>query len=168
MTTIEPTVGDTKPGRLPARPLARTPLSIVAWADPRTEQIGWPMHSKAVERFWLPTIGPTSYLLARHLVETIGTSIDPEELAGRMGVGWSTSQYCPLTRTITRLQQFSVAQRTGDTIAVRTHLAPLAGWQRAKLPPGLAAAYRRFLEHPELLGRSEPVAPRGTVRRKLD
>ncbi len=44
-----------------------TTITIQPWNDPIIDTIGHDPRSLYVERFWLPTLGPTSLLLLRHL-----------------------------------------------------------------------------------------------------
>ena len=42
-------------------------ISITPWADPIIDTLGHDPRSEYVERFWLPTLGPTTLLLLRRI-----------------------------------------------------------------------------------------------------
>ena len=63
-----------------------------AWPDPIIDTLGHDPRSDYVERFWLPTLGPTSLLLLRRLAshldrEPEGCALDVADLSQSLGVG---------------------------------------------------------------------------------
>ena len=53
-------------------------INIVPWPDPILDRVGHDPRSRYVERFWLPTLGPTARLLLRHLADRFDE--DPDGL----------------------------------------------------------------------------------------
>ncbi len=124
-------------------------LSIVPWADPFLEREGHDPRSPYAERFWLPTLGPSTYLLHRHLVggfdrRTAGYGLDPLEVSVALGLGPATSRSAPFGKALIRLVRFRQAEvRPDGALAVRLHVPPLSLRQVERLPPGLQAEHRR-------------------------
>ena len=119
-----------------------TTLTIVPWADPLTDSLGYDPRSLYAETFWLPTLGPTSLLLLRHLATRFDHSPDGIELrvadaSAALGVGNRDGTSSPIVRTLARLQQFdlAVADPQSPTIAVRRILPPLHERHLRRLPP---------------------------------
>ena len=49
-------------------------LTIQPWPDPILDTVGHDPRSLYAERFWLPTLGPTTLLLLRHLAAKFDSS----------------------------------------------------------------------------------------------
>lgn len=117
-------------------------LLVERWADPLIEEHGHALDSEYVETFWLSTLGPTALWLARRLAQTAQRG--PSEartglLAAELGVDGALHKNGVMARTVARLRMFGVAELHGQTLRVRTHLAPLNRRQAKHLPPHLAA-----------------------------
>lgn len=119
-------------------------LTIVPWPDPIVDTIGHDPRSPYAETFWLPTLGPTSLLLLRHLANRFDSSPDGVELrvadaSLALGVGNRDGSSSPVVRTLARLEQFdlAVAGSPSPTIAVRRTLPPLHERHVRRLPPDL-------------------------------
>lgn len=131
-------------GALPAGP---TVLHVAPWADDVVERHGHDPRSPYVERFWLGVLGPSCIFLARHLAarlegEPAGFDLDVVECARALGLGSGVGRHAPLTRTVTRLCQFGMAQRfRRDGLAVRRAFPPLARHHLLRLPALLQAAH---------------------------
>jgi len=131
----------------PARPAGPTVLHVAPWPDPLVEQHGHDPRTPYVERFWLGVLGPSCIFLARHLAtrleaEPAGFDLDLVDCARALGLGGGLGRHAPLTRTVTRLCQFGMAQRFGrDGLAVRRAFPPLARHHLVRLPPALQAAH---------------------------
>jgi len=117
-------------------------LTIVPWPDPIVDTIGHDPRSPYAETFWLPTLGPTSLLLLRHLANRFDASPDAVELrvaeaSAALGVRDGTRS--PIVRSLARLEQFdlAVADPQQPTIAVRRTLPPLHERHVRRLPPDL-------------------------------
>lgn len=97
------------------------------------------------EVFWLPHIGPTSFLLARRLLVAPGPW-SKAVLAAALGVG-ANGPNSALERSLVRLEAFRLATVVDGTILVRSRWQRLPDRLLAKLPeeirriePGMAAA----------------------------
>src|SRR4051812_14826599 len=108
-----------------------TAVRVTPWPDPVLDVIGHDPRSWYAETFWLPTLGPTSLLLLRHLADRFEHSPDGIDLpvadtAAALGLGPREGQQSPLIRSLGRLQQFELAHADGEThIAVRRALPPI-------------------------------------------
>jgi hypothetical protein len=124
-------------------------LSIVPWPDPFLERDGHDPRSPYAERFWLPTLGPSTYLLHRHLVGGFdrrpeGWALEPVEVSMALGLGPTTSRSAPFGKALIRLVRFRQAEvRPDGDLAVRLHVPPLTLRQVERLPPGLQAEHQR-------------------------
>lgn len=124
-------------------------LSVVPWPDPYLEREGHDPRSPYAERFWLPTLGPSTYLLHRHLVGGLdrrpqGWTLEPLEVSMALGLGAATSRSAPFGKALIRLVRFRQAEvRPDGGLAVRLHVPPLSRRQVERLPPGLQAEHQR-------------------------
>jgi len=124
-------------------------LSVVPWPDPFLDREGHDPRSPYSERFWLPTLGPSTYLLHRHLVGGLDRSpsgwvLDPLEVSMALGLGPTSSKNAPFGKALVRLIRFRQAEvRPDDALAVRVNLPPLSQRQVDRLPPGLQAEHHR-------------------------
>lgn len=100
------------------------------------------------EAAWLPTVGPTAWLLwrtiARRLAHNPHPSWDPQELARRHGVGPAV-----LVRSLDRLASFGVAVTDAEgTYAVPTVCPPLWRSLLRRAPAHAGRLHREvFLTH---------------------
>lgn len=124
-------------------------LSIVPWSDAFLDRDGHDPRSPYAERFWLPTLGPSTYLLHRYLVggfdhQPAGFLLEPLEVSMALGLGPAGSRSAPFGKALVRLVRFRQAEvRQDGALAVRTNLPPLSARQIERLPPGLQAEHHR-------------------------
>lgn len=124
-------------------------LSIVPWPDHFIDRDGHDPRSPYAERFWLPTLGPSTYLLHRHLVGGLdrrpeGWALDPVEVSMALGLGATGSRSAPFGKALVRLVRFRQAEvRPDGALAVRVNVPPLSQRQVERLPPGLQAEHHR-------------------------
>lgn len=141
---------------MPEAPPDDTTVRIRAWPDPVIDTIGHDPRSLYAEKFWLPTLGPTSLLLLRHLARRFehleGDQVLELALATTsqaLGLGPRTGKNSPLVKSLGRLGQFDLAYAHNDgTVAVRRNLPPIGRRYQRRLPRALAD------EHQSWLGRS--------------
>jgi hypothetical protein len=125
--------------------LVSEPLTVYPWTQPRFEQWGHHIHSDYVERFWLPVLGPSSIVLARHIGANFdegGTAYECDTHTMAASIGTSPSQ---LVRVIHRLVSFGQATYNPGSrriLALRTHWAPLSAHSIKRLPAHLAELHR--------------------------
>jgi hypothetical protein len=100
------------------------------------------------ERFWLPTLGPTTLLLLRHLADRLdrspdGFTLNIAEASRCLGLGEREGRNSPLARSLGRLVQFDLAtyEDAGATLAVRRHVPPINRRHVRRLPPSLQAEH---------------------------
>ncbi len=122
-------------------------LRVTPWTDPVLDLVGHDPRSWYVETFWLPTLGPTALLLLRHLADRFertpgGITLPVADTAAALGLGPRDGEHSPLVRTLTRLQQFDLAQRAADdSVAVRRTLPPVHRRHVRRLPVPLQATH---------------------------
>lgn len=110
-------------------------------------------HREYARRFWLPIIGPTCFLLAQTLGDTLRHLRDADhtvavptvQLAESVGIGGSSGPHAPLTRSVVRLVLFELAAPMGRVLLVRDEWPLLTHRQHHRLPEWLAAQHRRDL-----------------------
>src|SRR5262245_6498433 len=113
--------------------------------------LGQSPRSWYAETFWLPTLGPTSLLLMRHLADRFERSPDAVELpvadtAAALGLGARDGNSSPLMRSLNRLQQFELASQEDETtIAVRRALPPVHRRHVRRLPAALQARHEEWV-----------------------
>jgi hypothetical protein len=156
-TTIDATSAQPAPSATtrPRHPAVELPPFIVVrpWPDQVIDALGYDVHSRYVELFWLPTLGPTATWLLRRLVAGLevyaeGYELDLAETATALGLTHAASKSCPFTRAFQRCVMFGVAHQMHDGIAVRRRVPPLAARQIDRLPAHLHAAHDGWRTRP--------------------
>lgn len=146
-----------------------TSITVRPWPDPVIDTIGHDPRSLYVESFWLPTLGPTSVLLLRHLAARFEHSPDGVELpladtSHALGLGRREGMSSPLVRTLARLAQFDLAREDGrGGVDVRRNLPPVNRRHLHRLPEHLQAAHAAWAQ--ARLGESPLVEARRRARR---
>jgi hypothetical protein len=126
-------------------------LRVTPWPDPVLDVLGHDPRSWYAETFWLPTLGPTSLLLMRHLADRFEHTPDGVELpvadtAAALGLGARDGNSSPLMRSLVRLQQFELASAQDEmTIAVRRALPPVHRRHVRRLPAALQARHAEWV-----------------------
>jgi hypothetical protein len=116
------------------------------------DTLGFDPRSSYVETFWLPTLGPTSVLLLRHLAarldrEPQGFELVLADTSQALGLGARDGNSSPLMRCLARLVQFDVACDDGrGTLAVRRHVPPVNRRHIRRLPVALQAAHAEWVQ----------------------
>ncbi len=129
-----------------------TMLAIRPWPDPIIDVIGFDPRSHYVERFWLPTIGPTSLLLLRHLATKFdqhpdGIQAPLGSTSRALGVGAGEGSSSPIVRSLARLANFDLACDDGrGTVAVRRHVPPVQRRHLQRLPAELRAEHETWAD----------------------
>jgi hypothetical protein len=128
-----------------------TEIVVTPWTDPVVDSLGHDPRSWYAETFWLPTLGPTSLLLLRHLADRFdrapdGVTLAVGETAASLGLGTGESENAPLMRSVLRLVQFDLACRSGDdTFAVRRKVPPVNRRHVRRLPVALQARHDEWI-----------------------
>jgi hypothetical protein len=124
-----------------AERLADSPsLDLVAWPDDVMDALGFDPHGSYCERFWLPIVGPTSYLMGRRFVVWLderpdGLIVPLARLSAIIGLGQGTGRSSPLIRSLARMVAFGLARLdSGDRLAVRRRWPPLTAARVRRLP----------------------------------
>lgn len=141
-------------------------IRIRPWPDVVIDTLGHDPRSVYVETFWLPTLGPTTLLLLRHLAHRFeerggdeAIDLPVADTAHALGLGPREGRNSPLFRSLGRLVQFDLAYPHSDgTVAVRRNVPPVSRRHVRHLPTGLAA------EHQDWVRRSE--SPRQVAERR--
>lgn len=131
----------------PPEPAVTGSLRVEAWRDPVVEAHGHDPRSRYAERYWLPTVGPGSWCLARLLVDGLeaspdGFDADLAALGRSLGLR-GTGRHSPLGRTLARLAAFGLASSHGAHGLYRARLAwpPLTQRRLSRLPDHLVALH---------------------------
>lgn len=88
---------------------------------------------EAEARVWLAVVGPTAFVLARHLATVAAPDVDMRTVAVAIGVAPSTAPNSPLVRASARLVCFELARLVPDGIGVRSRWPALRPHQQARL-----------------------------------
>jgi hypothetical protein len=142
------------------------PMTIVPLRDPVVEAVGHDPRSAYVESFWLPILGPSTVVAARHLSARLevapgGVTLSLALLAQQLGLGTGTGRNAPLIKSLARLTVFGLAIPKGDAYALRLAFPPLARRHLRRLAPQLVEAHRLLTEAPARNGDIEAVAQAG-------
>ncbi len=127
-------------------------LTVTPWTDPIIDTLGHDPRSEYVERFWLPTLGPTTLLLLRRLATTFDRSpdavtLDVADLSQSLGLGAREGSSSPLFRSIDRLIQFDLAvlMKPGH-YAVRRNVSPINRRHMHRIPLALQREHDDWVE----------------------
>ena len=127
-------------------------LTLTPWTDPIIDTLGHDPRSEYVERFWLPTLGPTTLLLLRRLATTFDRSpdavtLDVAELSQSLGLGVREGPSSPLFRSVDRLIQFDLAvlMKPGH-YAVRRNAPPVNRRHMHRLPLSLQREHEDWMD----------------------
>lgn len=127
-------------------------LAIRPWPDPVIDTLGHDPRSLYVERFWLPTLGPTSLLLLRRIAAGLdehpeGIALDLGELSQALGLGHREGNSSPVVRSLDRLMQFDLACGEREAgYAVRRSVPPVNRRHVGRLPGPLQEEHRAWAE----------------------
>lgn len=127
-------------------------LAIRPWPDPIIDTLGHDPRSVYVERFWLPTLGPTSLLLLRRIAAGLdehptGVQLDLGELSQALGLGHREGNSSPVLRSLDRLIQFDLAVGEREAgYAVRRMVPPVNRRHVGRLPAPLQDEHRAWAE----------------------
>lgn len=127
-------------------------LVISPWPDPIIDTLGHDPRSEYVERFWLPTLGPTTLLLLRRIATGLdgapdGLEIEMLDLSQSLGLGARAGNSSPLVRSLHRLVQFDLAQSTDPgAFAVRRNVPPVSRRHVHRLPLSLQRDHDAWVE----------------------
>lgn len=127
-------------------------VAVRPWPDPVIDTLGHDPRSMYVEKFWLPTLGPTSLLLLRRIAAELdeqpdGVELDVAETSQALGLGYRAGASSPLARSFERLTQFDLACASGDgEFAVRRNVPPVNRRHVRRLPEPLQDEHRAWAE----------------------
>lgn len=116
-------------------------IRILPLRDPIIDTLGHDPRAPYPERFWLPTLGPTAFLLIRYVAHRFdgapeGFTLDLGETSRCLGLGERHGRNSPLARSLGRMIQFDLAaQHDGATLAVRRTVPPINRRHVRRLPP---------------------------------
>lgn len=131
-------------------------LNVRYVLDPAADRYGHDILSPYVERYWLPTLGPSSICLLRWFAHNLDpaktTTVALKPLGAQLGLSFGQGTNSPLWRTIVRISQFHAAQLEvgAGALLLRAKLPNLSERQVHRLPANL------WLSHE--LDRAKPVA----------
>jgi hypothetical protein len=123
-------------------------IEIARW---KVAGAGVDPHDEYARSYWLPIIGPTSYLLAQTLAGALRNvregqqrvAVPTIQLAEAVGIGASLSANSPLARSVARLVLFELATPLGGLLLVRNEWPLLTHSQHRRLPEWLSAQHQR-------------------------
>jgi hypothetical protein len=127
-------------------------IRVQPWTDPVIDTLGHDPRSLYAETFWLPTLGPTSLLLLRHLAHRFddhpeGLELPVAETSVMLGLGPREGNSSPLMRSFLRLVQFDLACQKGDgSLAVRRNVAPVSRRHVRRLPEPLQQQHAVYVQ----------------------
>lgn len=125
-------------------------IRVRPWSDPVIDTLGHEPRSAYVERFWLPTLGPTTLLLLRHVAARLdehpaGADLPVLETSLALGLGAREGQSSPLRRSFSRLVQFDLAcADPAGSMAVRRNVPPINRRHARRLPAALQRAHEAW------------------------
>ncbi len=122
-------------------------ITVRPWPDPVIDTLGHDARSLYAEVFWLPTLGPSTLLLLRHLAGRLGSEPGGFDLpvaatSQALGLGHREGSSSPLMRSFSRLVQFDLAcGEPASEVAVRASVPPVNRRHIRRLPADLQQAH---------------------------
>jgi hypothetical protein len=116
-------------------------IRVLPLPDPVVDTLGHDPRAPYPERFWLPTLGPTAFLLIRYMAHRFdrapeGFTLDLAETSRCLGLGERGGRNSPMARSLGRIVQFDLAAQYDDeTLAVRRSMPPINRRHVRRLPP---------------------------------
>jgi len=116
-------------------------IRVLPLPDPVVDTLGHDPRAPYPERFWLPTLGPTAFLLIRYIAHRFdkapnGFTLDLAETSRCLGLGERSGRNSPMARSLGRIIQFDLAaQDDGGALAVRRSVPPINRRHVRRLPP---------------------------------
>lgn len=116
-------------------------IRVLPLTDPVVDTLGHDPRAPYPERFWLPTLGPTAFLLIRYMARRFdsapeGFTLDLAETSRSLGLGERHGRNSPMARSLGRIVQFDLAAQYDDeTLAVRRSIPPINRRHVRRLPP---------------------------------
>lgn len=112
----------------------------------------WGIDDTYPETFWLPVVGPASYLawrlLARQVQDRPTAVLSGTEIASRLGLGSPGGTQSGLERTLRRMERFAMIERPEPlVVSVQVRLGDVAPAWLARLDPCVTDLHGRF-QHP--------------------
>ncbi|MGH9187407.1 MAG: hypothetical protein ACRD0U_16590, partial [Acidimicrobiales bacterium] len=127
-------------------------VTVRPWPDPVLDRLGFDPRSPYAERFWLPTLGPSSMWFLRRLAagletEPAGFELDFEEAARSLGLSARGGRHSQFVRTVTRCIQFHVVHHDEEegVLLARRKLPALNRYQVSRLPDRLQRDHEWWL-----------------------
>lgn len=100
----------------------------------------YPLRGDYAEMFWLPIVGPSTLLLARHLIACGSGDYETADLAKAIGLGFQGGLNSPLNRAANRLITFRFAGWYGPSgLKVVSSVPPIPLHEERRLPSRLQA-----------------------------
>lgn len=127
-------------------------ITVTPWVDPLVDEGGHDPRSAYVERFWLPTLGPTACWLLRRIVDAFdvhpdGFRLDVAVTAHSLGVSGG-GEWGAFARAFKRSLLFGLAHRTSEGYAVRRFLPDIPRRHLARLPAELRHSHAAWRTDP--------------------
>ena len=133
-------------------------LEFCAWPNPTYDPFRHAPDGTLSRLVWLPTIGPTSWLLwgtittQLHLTDVVRW--DRDQLAEAHGVRRRTQHGWTLTRTLKRLQLFRLMDHHNGIYRIRTTAPALSRGALSRLPADVQQLHAnvfgvRYADHPD-------------------
>jgi hypothetical protein len=118
------------------------PTVLERWRAP-TDVYNQPVYGQYSVAAWLPTLGPTSWLLwgtlaSQVYVNGVGVTVDLVEVARNLGVGQPGRHGWALTKSLRRLSAYKIARPVASderTLMVRIFAPPVTMRLYEKLAP---------------------------------
>lgn len=127
-------------------------IRVLPLPDPVIDTLGHDPRAPYPERFWLPTLGPTAFLLIRHMAHRFdgnpgGFTLDLVETSRCLGLGERHGRNSPMARSLGRIVQFDLAaQHDDETLSVRRHIPPINRRHVRRLPPSVQEEHDAWMK----------------------
>jgi hypothetical protein len=126
-------------------------LTFEAWTDPEIDQRAQPPDGTYSRLAWLPTIGPSSWLIwttiARQLQRERTVTWQTVTLASAHGLGHGTGRTSTIARTLDRLARYHLLLPGEPTWLIRASAPPVSDGNIRRLPAFVQAVHLDTWQH---------------------
>lgn len=127
-------------------------VALKALKDPIIDTLGYDPNDEYCERFWLPILGPTAFLLLKRII--IALELSPEgfhlnigESSQALGLGLRIGKNSPVMKSLNRYCVLGLGKHNGGaSYVIRRSLPPLSNRQIRMFPDFLNEEFQQWLK----------------------
>ena len=126
-------------------------IAIKPLKDPIIDTLGYDSNDDYCKNFWLPILGPTAFLLLKHLIEKLevnpeGYPMDTGRTSQNIGLRFRIGKHPPVRKSLERYCVLGLGKHNGGaSFVIRRSLPPLSNRHVGMLPDFITTKYSQWL-----------------------